>query len=174
MGTSRILCIPNIEKTLKNVPAHTIHETDNVREAKDTKTLRISEDIHQKLTALLGELMAQTSKMQTYQDAINALINESVILPQELLVEIQSFIDENKHLGFTTKEEFIRDAIRLRLSRLSQEKEYVEIQKEQYDLLDEAVREMNTPYRSADGFINAQVRDVLEKYEEWKQAKKRQ
>jgi metal-responsive CopG/Arc/MetJ family transcriptional regulator len=136
------------------------------------KTLRISEDIHQKLTALLGELMAQTSKMQTYQDAINALIEESVILPQELLAQIQSFTDENKHLGFTTKEEFIRDAIRFRLSWLSQEKECVEIQKEQYDLLDEAVREMNTPYRSAEGFIDAQIRDVLDRYDEWKQARK--
>lgn len=136
------------------------------------KTLRISEDIHQRLTALLGELTAQTSKMQTYQDAINALINESVILPQELLVQIQSFIDENKHLGFTTKEEFIRDSIRFRLSWLSDGKEYVEIQKDQYDLLDEAVREMNTSYHSADGFIDAQIRNVLDKYEEWKQAKK--
>jgi len=138
------------------------------------KTLRISEDIHQKLTALLGELMAQTSKMQTYQDAINALINESVILPQELLVQIQSFVEENKHLGFTTKEEFIRDAIRFRLSWLSQEKECVEIQKEQYDLLDEAVREMNTPYQSAVGFIDAQIKEVLEKYQEWKQTGRRQ
>jgi Arc/MetJ-type ribon-helix-helix transcriptional regulator len=138
------------------------------------KTLRISEDIHQKLTALLGELTAQTSKMQTYQDAINALINESVILPQELLAEIQSFTEENRHLGFTTKEEFIRDAIRFRLSWLSQEKECVEIQKEEYNLLDEAVREMNTPYHSADGFITAQIRDALEKYEGWKQAKKTQ
>ncbi|MGD0028483.1 MAG: ribbon-helix-helix domain-containing protein [Candidatus Bathyarchaeia archaeon] len=136
------------------------------------KTLRISEDVHQRLTALLGELMAQTSKMQTYQDAIYALINESVILPQELLVQIQSFIDENKHLGFTTKEEFIRDAIRSRLSWLSQDKECVEIQKEQYDLLDEAVREMNTPYHSAEGFINAQIEDALDKYAEWKRAKK--
>lgn len=136
------------------------------------KTLRISEDIHQKLTALLGELMAQTSKMQTYQDAINALINESVILPQELLSQIQSFIEENKQLGFTTKEEFIRDAVRFRLSWLSQERECVEVQKEEYDLLDEAVREMNTPYRSAEGFINAQIRDVLGKYEEWKRARK--
>jgi Arc/MetJ-type ribon-helix-helix transcriptional regulator len=138
------------------------------------KTLRISEDIHQKLTALLGELMAQTSKMQTYQDAINALINESVILPQEVLAQIQIFIEENKHLGFTTKEEFIRDAIRFRLAWLSQETEYVEIEKEQYALLDEAVREMNTPYRSAEGFINAQISEVLEKYEEWKRARKGQ
>jgi Arc/MetJ-type ribon-helix-helix transcriptional regulator len=137
------------------------------------KTLRISEDIHQKLTALLGELMAQTSKMQTYQDAISALINESVILPQELLTQIQSFTDENKHLGFTTREEFIRDAIRFRLDWLSQENEYVVIQKEQYDLLDEAVKEMNTPYQSAEGFVNAQIREVLEKYEEWKQSAKK-
>ncbi len=138
------------------------------------KTLRISEDIHQRLTALLGELMAQTSKMQTYQDAINALINESIIMPQEVLAQIQIFIEENKHLGFTTKEEFIRDAIRFRLAWLSQKTEYVEIEKEQYALLDEAVREMNTPYRSAEGFINAQISEVLEKYEEWKRARKGQ
>jgi Arc/MetJ-type ribon-helix-helix transcriptional regulator len=138
------------------------------------KTLRISEDVHQKLTALLGELMAQTSRMQTYQDAINALINESVILPQEVLAQIQSFTEENKHLGYTTKEEFIRDAIRFRLTWLDQENECVEIPKEQYDLLDEAVREMNTPYPSAEGFINVQIKEVLEKYEEWKLARKRQ
>jgi len=138
------------------------------------KTLRISEDVHQKLTALLGELMAQTSRMQTYQDAINALINESVILPQEVLAQIQSFTEENKHLGYTTKEEFIRDAIRFRLTWLGQENECVEIPKEQYDLLDEAVREMNTPYPSAEGFINVQIKEVLEKYEEWKLARKRQ
>jgi Arc/MetJ-type ribon-helix-helix transcriptional regulator len=138
------------------------------------KTLRISEDVHQKLTALLGELMAQTSRMQTYQDAINALINESVILPQEMLAQIQSFTEENKHLGYTTKEEFIRDAIRFRLTWLDQENECVEIPKEQYDLLDEAVREMNTPYPNAEGFINAQIKEVLEKYEEWKLARKRQ
>lgn len=138
------------------------------------KTLRISEDVHQKLTALLGELMAQTSRMQTYQDAINALISESVILPQEVLAQIQSFTEENKHLGYTTKEEFIRDAIRFRLTWLDQENECVEIPKEQYDLLDEAVREMNTPYPSAEGFINVQIKEVLEKYEEWKLARKRQ
>jgi Arc/MetJ-type ribon-helix-helix transcriptional regulator len=137
------------------------------------KTLRISEDIHQKLTALLGELMAQTSKMQTYQDAINALINESVILPQELLTQTQNFIEENKHLGFTTREEFIRDAIRFRLAWLSQENEYVEVPKEQYESLAEAIKEMNTPYRTAEDFINTQIKEALEKYEEWKQTSKR-
>jgi len=136
------------------------------------KTLRISEDVHQKLTTLLGELMAQTSKMQTYQDAINALINESVILPQEVLIQIQNFIEENKHLGYTTREEFIRDAIRFKLTWLSQEREFVEIPREQYDLLNEAIKEMNTSYRNAEDFINIQIKQALEKYEEWKQATK--
>jgi Arc/MetJ-type ribon-helix-helix transcriptional regulator len=134
------------------------------------KTLKISEDIHQKLTALMGELMTQTSKMQTYQDAINALINQSVILPEELLTQTQSFIEENKNLGYTTKEEFIRDAIRFRLTWLKQEYEYIEMPKEQYDMLEEALRQMNTPYRSVEDFINAETKEVLQKHEEWKKA----
>jgi Arc/MetJ-type ribon-helix-helix transcriptional regulator len=136
------------------------------------KTLKISEDIHQKLTTLLGELMAQTSKMQTYQDAINALINESIVLPQELLAQIQNFVEENKQLGFTTREEFVRDAIRFRLAMLNQENEYVEIPKEEYEQLNEAAREMNTAYRDAEDFVQAQVKEALDKYEEWKQTVK--
>jgi metal-responsive CopG/Arc/MetJ family transcriptional regulator len=132
------------------------------------KTLRISEDIHQKLTALLGELMAQTSKMQTYQDAITALINESVILPQELLTQTQNFIEENKQLGFTTREEFIRDAIRFRLNWLKQQNEYLEIPKEQYEQLNQAIKQMNTPYRTAEDFINTQIKEALQKHQEWK------
>lgn len=134
------------------------------------KTLKISDDIHQKLTALLGELMTQTSKMQTYQDAINALINESVILPQELLTQTQNFIEENKHLGFTTKEEFIRDAIRFRLTWFKQEYEYLEMPREQYETLDAALREMNTPCRTVEDFISAQAKAVTEKYSEWKKS----
>jgi hypothetical protein len=137
------------------------------------KTLKISEDVHQKLTALLGELMSQTSKMQTYQDAINALINESVILPQELITQTQSFIDENRQLGYTTKEEFIRDAIRFRLSWLKKEYEYIEMPKEQYDMLAEALKEMNTPYRSVEDFMDTQTKDALQKYEEWEKANSR-
>jgi Arc/MetJ-type ribon-helix-helix transcriptional regulator len=132
------------------------------------KTLRISDDVHQKLTSLLGELMAQTSKMQTYQDAIEAMLNQSVILPPELLAEIEKFIEENKHLGYTTREEFIRDATRWRLKFLKEDYEYIEIPREEYEKLNTAVREMNTPYRSAEDFINAQVAEAIEKYEEWK------
>jgi hypothetical protein len=49
------------------------------------KTLKISDGIHGKMTATVGTLMVQTGKMQTYQDAIEAMLNRSVILPPELL-----------------------------------------------------------------------------------------
>ncbi len=79
------------------------------------KTLRISDDAHQKLTAMLGEITAQTMKMQTYTDAIENLISTSVNLPPQLLNETQTYIETNRNLGYTSREEFIRDAIRTQL-----------------------------------------------------------
>jgi hypothetical protein len=131
------------------------------------KTLRISDDVHQKLTSLLGELMTQTRKMQTYQDAVEAMLNQSVILPPELLAEIEGFIEENKHLGYTTKEELIRDAIRVRLNMLNEEYEYVEVPRKQYILLGKAVHEMQLPAIDAKGFIEYVIEDTLEKYKLW-------
>jgi len=132
------------------------------------KTLRISDDVHQKLTSLLGELMAQTSKMQTYQDAIEAMLNQSVILPPELLIQVQNFIEENRHLGYTTKEEFVRDAVRWRLKMLSEEYEYIEVPREEYEELTDALREMDSPYMNVADFIYDQIRRVLEEYREWR------
>jgi len=129
------------------------------------KTLRISDDIHRKLTATVGTLMAQTGKMQTYQDAIEAMLTRSVILPTELLAEIEKFIETNKHLGYTTREEFIRDSARWRLKFLKKEYEYVEVPKEKYGRLNEAVKMMNTPYYNAQDFIHKQMEHVLEQFD---------
>jgi len=130
------------------------------------KTLRISDDAHQKLTGLLGELTAQTMKMQTYTDAIESLLSQSVPIPPELLAQIEEFIDKNKHLGYTTREEFIRDAVRLRLRFLREEYECVEVPKEEYDRLQQAIREMEMPFTSADDFIEQQIKGLLQKYAE--------
>ena len=135
------------------------------------KTIKISDEAHRKLTATVETLMAKTGKMQTYQGAIEAMLNQSVILPPELLAEIESFIGENKHLGFTTREEFMRDAARWRLKFLNEESEYIEIPREKYERLDAAVKEMNTPYHSAPDFVNTQIDEVLEKYDRWSQEK---
>jgi hypothetical protein len=131
------------------------------------KTLRISDDAHQRLTALLGELTAQTMKMQTYTDAIENLLSQSVILPSEFLVQIESFIEENRHLGFTTREEFIRDAVRWRLRFLKERYEYLEIPKEEYEKLQQAIKEMEMPFLSVSNFIDQQIRNLLEKHAEW-------
>jgi hypothetical protein len=131
------------------------------------KTLRISEDAHQKLTALLGELTAQTMRMQTYTDAIESLLSQSVILPPEFLAQVESFIDENKHLGYTTREEFIRDAVRWRLRILREGYECLEVPKEEYERLQQAMKDMGLPFLSVDDFVEEQIKGLLEKYAEW-------
>jgi hypothetical protein len=136
------------------------------------KAIKISDDIHSKLTGLLGELTAETNKMQTYQDAINALLEQSVILPPEVIAKVVNFIEENKDVGFTNKEDFVRDAIRYRLERLKNDNEFVEVSREQYDELDEALKEMGSPFRSPEQFIRSQISEVLYKYDEYKKNKK--
>jgi len=135
------------------------------------KTLRISDDAHQKLTALLGELTAQTMRMQTYTDAIESLLSQSVILPPELLAQIESFTEENRHLGYTTREEFIRDAVRWRLRFLKGEYEYLEIPREEYEKLQQAIKDMGMPFISVNDFIDQQIKTLLEKYAEWTRQK---
>jgi len=137
------------------------------------KTLRISDETHRKLTGTVGTLMAQTGKMQTYQDAIQALLKESVLLPPGLLAQTESFVEENRQLGFTTKEELIRDAVRYRLTMLKGEYQFIEVPKEEYDQLEIALEEMNVPYRSTEEFVIEQMRGALEKYEEWKRSRKK-
>ena len=131
------------------------------------KTLRISDEAHQKLTGMLGEITAQTMKMQTYTDAIENLLSQSVTMPAELLNETQTFIQTNKQLGYTTREEFIRDAIRDRLRFLKNQIEYLEISKEEYETLQQALTDMDTPFKSVEDFMNHQIRGLLEKYAEW-------
>jgi len=87
------------------------------------KTLKISDEAHAKLTSIVGRLMAETGKMKAYSDAIEAMLGRSEILSPELLDEVENFINENAQLGYTTKEEFTQDTIRLRLA--SEEKQTV-------------------------------------------------
>ncbi len=129
------------------------------------KTLRISDDAHQKLTAMLGEITAQTMKMQTYTDAIETLISTSVNLPPELLNETQNFIETNRQLGYTSREEFIRDAIRTQFRFIKDEYTYIEVQKDEYEKLQQAIKDLDTGFLSADDFINHQIRSLLDKHE---------
>lgn len=83
------------------------------------------------------------------------------MLPPELLTQTQNFIEENKQLGFTTKEEFVRDAIRFRLTWLKGDNECLEIPREEYEKVNEAGKEMDRPFRDADHFISNQINEIL-------------
>jgi metal-responsive CopG/Arc/MetJ family transcriptional regulator len=131
------------------------------------KTLRISDDAHQKLTGMLGEITAQTMKMQTYTDAIENLLSQSVVLPPELLNETQNFLRTHKQLGYTTREEFIRDAIRFQLRLLRNETETIEIPKADYERLQQAIKDLDAPFLSVDEFFNQQAKALLDKHVEW-------
>jgi Arc/MetJ-type ribon-helix-helix transcriptional regulator len=131
------------------------------------KTLRISDDAHQKLTGMLGEITAQTMKMQTYTDAIENLISTSVNLPPELLNETQTFIETNRNLGYNNREEFIRDAIRKELRSIKEEYICVEVPKDEYEKIQQALNDLGTEFLSVDDFINQQIHSLLEKHQEW-------
>ena len=140
------------------------------------KTLRISDIAHEKLTTLLGDLTAQTKTLQTYTDAIENLLSTSVILPRELLAEVENFISKNKQRGYASKEEFIRQAIRFQLDWLNDEYEYFEVPKEKIEKMDAiidymAVDSFNAP-SSAKECISEAIDDAIERvFEAYKERK---
>jgi hypothetical protein len=66
--------------------------------------------------------LAETGKMKTYSDAIEAILSKSVILSPELLSQVGSLTKTNSQLGYSTKEEFIDDPILFRLIGLHEGK----------------------------------------------------
>ncbi len=116
---------------------------------------------------MLGEITAQTMKMQTYTDAIENLLSTSVNLPPELLNETQTFIETNRNLGYTSREEFIRDAIRTQLQFKKDQYTYVEVPKDEYERLQQALQDLGTEFLSVEDFINEQIRSLLAKHQGW-------
>jgi metal-responsive CopG/Arc/MetJ family transcriptional regulator len=114
---------------------------------------------------MLGEITAQTMKMQTYTDAIETLLSTNITLPPELLKETQTFVETNKKLGYTTREEFIRDALRNKLNLAKEQCICIEVPKKEYERMQQAIDDLDTGYLSADDFINQQIRALLEKHD---------
>jgi hypothetical protein len=85
------------------------------------KTVRTSDETRRKLTGTVGTLMAQTGKMKTYSDAVETILDRSVMLSPELLEQVESFIKDNLQLSYATREGFIQDAIRLGLTCCSED-----------------------------------------------------
>jgi len=134
------------------------------------KTIRLEDDTHQRLTSLVGELTAQSGKMQTYADAITRVLETSIILPENLIEEITQAMKDGKIVGYTTTAEFVRDAVRRRLEEIKGEEFYVSIPipREEYDLLNKVIEETEAPYKGADDYIREYIHRKLEEYERFK------
>ena len=83
------------------------------------KTIKISDQTHAELTRVAGLLTAESGKVKTYENAMEALLHKSAVMPPEVLQEIEDFIVKNKQFGYSTKEEFLRGAARLLIDQLS-------------------------------------------------------
>lgn len=83
------------------------------------KALKISDQTHAEITKIVGLLTAESGIVKTYEDAVKALLHQSVIMPPEVLKEVEDFIEKNKQFGYSTKEEFLRDAVRWLIDQLS-------------------------------------------------------
>ena len=73
--------------------------------------------------------------------------------------------ETNRNLGYTSREEFIRDAIRTQLRIAKDDYTYIEIQKTEYEKLQQAIKGLDTGFLSADDFINHQIRSLLEEHD---------
>lgn len=132
------------------------------------KSIRIEDDIHERLTSLVGELTAESGKMKTYADAIQNLLGTSVVLPKDLVVRIQELISQGKLIGYKNHIDFVRDAIRDRLKQIKEEEFYVNIPipREEYDVLDRILNKTSTPYSDPSDYLRDHVHEIAEKYQE--------
>ena len=119
------------------------------------------DSVSSKIICLLRDLGAQTLSIQ---EALNALLKQSVTLPLQLITQIEGFVAEHSELGFEAKEDFVIDDASFRLDWLNSNNEHLEIPREQYGELNEAVKVMGTPFYSAEEFLQSQIDDILEKY----------
>ena len=133
------------------------------------KTLRVQDEIHEKLTTLVGELTAQRRKLMTYADALTRLLETSIILPDDLVESITTTIKSPKVIGYTTVTDYVRDAVRRRLEEIKGEEFYVNvpIPRESYDLLRKAIEEAGSPFRNADDYIMHHVREKIDEYQQY-------
>ena len=82
------------------------------------KTLKISDQLHTELTSIVGQLISESGKIKTYENANEAPLHRSIVLPAEFMLEVEDFLETNKQFGYSTKEEFVREAARLLMDSL--------------------------------------------------------
>ena len=83
------------------------------------KAIKISDKLHAELTSVVGQLIAESGQLKTYENAIEALLHRSIVLPPKFLGEVENFLETNKQFGYVTKEEFVKEAARWFMDNLN-------------------------------------------------------
>lgn len=130
-------------------------------------TSEIVDCISRNSTHLLA-FKAEIDKMQTNQTAIDSVINQIVVLPEDLLLQVEDFIKKNRRFGFSGKEDFLKDAAGFRLRYLNQDYEHVEFLRDKYEKAEQLIQETGMPFLGVADFLEKQLDALLEKYSEWK------
>ncbi len=119
----------------------------------------------------LREIQASLKKVQNNQSDIETALPRLVILPAELPSQVEEFVRSNRQLGFATVEDFVGDAVRFRLVWLKSDNKCIEVPRQQFTRLEEALNSVGSPFGSAEQFVNSQIEQFLEKYEVFKNTK---
>ncbi len=119
----------------------------------------------------LREIQASLKKVQNNQSDIETALPRLVILPAELPSQVEEFVRSNRQLGFATVEDFVGDAVRFRLVWLKSDNKCIEVPRQQFERLEEALNSVGSPFGSAEQFVNSQIEQFLEKYEVFKNTK---
>ncbi|MBS7615279.1 hypothetical protein KEJ18_06085 [Candidatus Bathyarchaeota archaeon] len=96
-------------------------------------------------------------------------------MPEDLVAKITETIRNCNAVGNTTVTDFVRDAVRRRLEELKTEEFYVDvpIPREEYCLLNKAMEETGADYKNADEYIRQHIREKIEEYQQYLEAKKK-
>lgn len=135
------------------------------------KTVRVSDKLSEKLPVLVGQVTAEKLAAQTYSDAIKYLLDHHVVFPSELISRIEELI-KNKHLGYSSKEEFLYEAARQLLKYYSEDIESIKVRRYIYEKAKIAIEDLNLPFMSVDDFVEEQIKKLNEQHEQWKEQKK--
>jgi hypothetical protein len=93
-----------------------------------------------------------------------------VIIPPELLAKVEEFIEE-RNLGFTTRDEFFREAARWTLKSYDEDIECINVPKQMYEKTKAAIEDLNLPFMGVDDFVEEQMKKLHEQHDQWKEQK---
>lgn len=132
------------------------------------KTVRVSDKLSEKLPVLVGQVTAEKLAEQTYSDAIKYLLDHHIVFPSELISRIEELI-KNKHLGYSSKEEFLYEAARQLLKYYSEDIESIKVRRYIYEKAKIAIEDLNLPFMSVDDFVEEQIKKLSEQHNQWKE-----